>query len=175
LRKIVKEYGYDISEDETKLMFALTHHSNNSEKRENHLKIDGFVELMTKDDIFFKTLDLKPVNQGDMTFGTNFTEKVHLILRNKFINLKEALNIYISRNEEVGPKEFSYVMRKLDLTGLVLTQKEREGIFKKYSNEKGKLNVEGLLCAIVEQENYGNNKGQGPFSGFMDEIKVNEE
>jgi hypothetical protein len=151
---------------------ALTHQSNNSDEPQNCLRIDGFVELMTRDNIYFRTLDLKPGNKAELTFGRNFPEKVHLVLRNKFINLKEAFNIYATRDEEVGPKEFNYVMRKLDLTDLVLTRKERETIFKQYSNDKGKLNVEGLLCAIVEQENNNNIKTMEPYTAFANEIKV---
>ena len=43
LKKIVKQYGYDINEDEAKLIFKLTHNSNKSERYDDYLKMDGFV------------------------------------------------------------------------------------------------------------------------------------
>lgn len=89
LRKIVKEYGFDINEDEANLIFKLTHKSNKSEKETNSLNIDGFIELMTKDDVFYKTLQIgQPKVGSEFTFQKTFSEKVHEILRNKFPRLK---------------------------------------------------------------------------------------
>lgn len=55
----------------------------------DELGIDGFVELMTKDDVYYKTMLLgqNRANQ-DFTFQANFSEKVHEVLRNKFPRLK---------------------------------------------------------------------------------------
>lgn len=43
LQKVVKQYGFDITDDEAKLIFRLTHKSNKSSQKKDQLKIDGFV------------------------------------------------------------------------------------------------------------------------------------
>jgi Ca2+-binding EF-hand superfamily protein len=79
MKRIVREYGYDITDDEAKILFRL------SGTKEESLAIDQFVELMTKENVHFKTLKI------DGTFGRarkNFDEKIHLVLKNKFNLLK---------------------------------------------------------------------------------------
>ena len=44
-------------------------------------------------------------------------------MRNKFIRLKEAFKIYISRGEEVDRERYNYVMKKMDITNLVMSEK----------------------------------------------------
>lgn len=138
--------------------------------------MDGFVELMTKESIYYKTLKLNSQNQGspvEITFSKSFSDKVHQVLRNKFVNLKQAFNIYARRNEDIGKKEYDYVMKKLDLTDLVLTKEERDTIFNKYL-DNGKFNVEGLICAIAQQE-HNNKRSLAPVSNFAGELEVNKE
>lgn len=52
MKKIVKEYGYDVTDDEVRVIFKL------SGSKENYLGIDHFIDLMTKENIHFKTLKL---------------------------------------------------------------------------------------------------------------------
>lgn len=47
---------------------------------------------------------------------------MHLVLRNKFSQLKEAFRIYRMRGEEVDEDKFNYVMKKLDINDLVVTK-----------------------------------------------------
>ena len=89
LRKIVKEYGFDITEDEARLIFRLT----NKNKIDDNdpvqgLKSDGFVELMTKQDVFYKTLRIGQEDPKSPRAVKNFSDKIHTILRNKFAKLK---------------------------------------------------------------------------------------
>ena len=64
LKKIVKEYGFDITEDEAKLIFKLTNR-NTEEKDDSGLTLGGFVDLMTKDDVFYKTLKINNIKQNE--------------------------------------------------------------------------------------------------------------
>lgn len=60
---------------------------------------------MTKDDIFYKTLQIgQAKSDSSPVMEKTFSEKVHEVLRNKFPNLKEAFKIYRQRNEEIGLK-----------------------------------------------------------------------
>lgn len=52
MKNLVKEYGYDITDDEAKIMFRLTG------AKQDGLAIDQFIELMTKENVHFKTLKL---------------------------------------------------------------------------------------------------------------------
>ncbi len=79
MKNIVRQYGYDITEDEAKIIFRL------SGAKQNNLGINQFIDLMTKDNIYFRTLKI------DGAFGkarTHFEEKIHLVLKNKFHQLK---------------------------------------------------------------------------------------
>jgi hypothetical protein len=138
----VKEYGYDVNADEAKLIFKLT-----GNKGEG-LVIDEFVELMTKDNVHFRTLKI-PGNDGK---GRKyFEERVHLVFRNKFDLLKEAFRIYRMRGEDIDESKFHYVMKKLDINDLVVSKAERNNLFERFKEKDGNFNVERLLCAIVEQ------------------------
>ena len=77
---------------------------------------------MTKEDIYYKTLKLNSGSESNEKIS-NFSEKVHTILRNKFPKLKEALKIYISRGEQVDEERYRYVMKKMDITNLVMSEK----------------------------------------------------
>jgi Ca2+-binding EF-hand superfamily protein len=57
LKKIVKEYGYDINDDEASIIFKLT-----TDGKANHLDISSFVELMGRDNVYFRTLSKKLIN-----------------------------------------------------------------------------------------------------------------
>ena len=72
LKKIVKEYGFDITEDEAKLIFKLTNR-NGQEKDENGLTLGGFVDLMTKDDIYYKTLKINNSQENQEGKIDNFS------------------------------------------------------------------------------------------------------
>ena len=128
LKKIVKEYGFDINEDQAKLIFRLTNKDKVSANGEENqmLKVDGFVELMTKQDIFYKTLRLGQGDPKSPRAVKHFSEKVHQILRNKFPKLKQAMKVHQQRKEEIDENVFGYVMKKLDLTNLVMTEEERQ-------------------------------------------------
>ncbi len=92
MKKIVREYGYDVTDDEVKVIFKL------SGSNENYLGIDQFIELMTKENIHFKTLKL------DGAFGKarkHFEEAIHLVFKNKFNQLNEAFRIYRMRGENI--------------------------------------------------------------------------
>lgn len=113
MKKIVREYGYDITDDEAKIIFKLTG------AKEDSLGIDKFIDLMTKENIHFKTLKL------DGTFGKprkHFEEKIHLVFKNKFNQLREAFKIYRMRGEEIDEEKYHYVMKKLDINDLVVSR-----------------------------------------------------
>ena len=63
-------------------------------------------------------------------------------------------------------------MKKLDLTDLVLTKKERDSIYQQFSDEKGLFNVEGLVCAIAEQEHLSKNTFWNP-NDFTKDLEAN--
>ncbi len=65
-------------------------------------------------------------------------------------------------------------MKKLDLTDLVLTQQERDNIYKQFSDEKGLFNVEGLVCAIAEQEHLNKYSKRNP-NDFTKDLDANRE
>lgn len=74
---------------------------------------------MTKENIHFKTLKL------DGTFGKprkHFEEKIHLVFKNKFNQLREAFKIYRMRGEEIDEEKYHYVMKKLDINDLVVSR-----------------------------------------------------
>ncbi len=53
------------------------------------LNVDEFVNLMTKDDVFYHTLQINnSKDKSVITFKKSFSDKVHEVLRNKFPNLK---------------------------------------------------------------------------------------
>jgi Ca2+-binding EF-hand superfamily protein len=52
MKNIVREYGYDVTDDEAKIIFRL------SGAKEDYIAIDQFIELMTKENVHFKTLKL---------------------------------------------------------------------------------------------------------------------
>ena len=131
------------------------------------------MELMTKEDIHFKTLRVGNNVKSFTKPPKLFSDKVHQVLRNKFPKMKEAFEIYTKRKEKVGIQEFNKVMKKMDLNDLVLSEEERSNIFKSYSHE-GNLNVEALLCAIVEDESNRVVKLDKNMD-FLDEVQVNEE
>ena len=90
-----------------------------SGSKQNNLAIDEFIDLMTKDNVYFRTLKI------DGTFGkarTHFEQKIHLVLKNKFHQLKEAFRIYRMRGEEIDYEKFTYVMKKLDINDLVVSK-----------------------------------------------------
>ena len=93
MKSIVKEYGYDISDDEAKLIFKLT-----TGGKKDQLDMADFVELMTKDNVYFRTFKFAKKDKAHAKTD-RFSEKVHLILRNKFNNLQEAFRIFTMRNE----------------------------------------------------------------------------
>jgi hypothetical protein len=79
-----------VGDDEAKLIIKLT----NNQK--DKLDMPSFIDLMTKENIYFKTLKFR--NQSSKnTISCRMSEKVHLVLRNKFVNLKEAFKIYRMR------------------------------------------------------------------------------
>ena len=65
-------------------------------------------------------------------------------------------------------------MKKLDLTDLVLTQQERNNIYKQFSDQKGQFNVEGLVCAIAEQEHSNKFSKRNP-NDFTKDLDANKE
>ena len=81
------------------------------------------MDLMTKDDIYYKTLKINNSQQNEEGRINNFSDKIHTILKKKFIRLKEALKIYTSRGEEVDREKYNYVMKKMDITNLVMTER----------------------------------------------------
>ena len=56
MRKLVKEYGFDVTSSEIDLIFKLSQRQDTA--RAEGLPISGFVELMTKDDVFYNTLKI---------------------------------------------------------------------------------------------------------------------
>jgi len=52
LKDLVNEYGYDINEDEAKLIFRMTGAA-------NHLNLNQFIELMSRDNVHFSTLKIE--------------------------------------------------------------------------------------------------------------------
>ena len=50
MKNVVKTYGYDINDDQAKIMFRL------AGSKEDSLTIDKFIELMAKENVYFKTL-----------------------------------------------------------------------------------------------------------------------
>ena len=77
---------------------------------------------MTKENVHFGTLKI------DGAFGKarqNFEERIHLVFKNKFAQLKEAFRIYRMRGEEIDESKFNYVMKKLDINDLVVSRNER--------------------------------------------------
>lgn len=85
---------------------------------------------MTKEDVYYETLQL-PTN--NITFGQNFAPPVYQVLINKFPSLKQAFKVYQLRNEPISKKEFDYVMKKLDITDLVVPEQERTKIYVRFS------------------------------------------
>jgi Ca2+-binding EF-hand superfamily protein len=75
--------------------------------------------------------------------------KVHIILRNSFVRLKEAMRIYDQQDIPLSEDEFKKVFKKLDLTDLVITQNEIKEIYDKFKCSNGTVNQEKLLCAIA--------------------------
>ncbi len=62
---------------------------------QNQIDLKQFVELMSRDNIFFSTLKL------DGEFGKptiHFEERIHIVVKNKFPKLMEAFKIYRSRD-----------------------------------------------------------------------------
>ena len=59
---------------------------------------------MSKEDIYFKTMRIGSNNKMEEAREKVFSDKVHLILRNKFPKMKEAFEIYTKRKEKVGRK-----------------------------------------------------------------------
>lgn len=129
------------------------------------------MELMTKDNVHFRTLKLNGA------FGqprAHFDESTHLVLRNKFNQIKEAFKIYRMRDEVVDEEKFNYVMKKLDINDLVISKEQRKEIFERFNENNHGFNVERLLCSIVEQE--GTKKPSYPpkLSDFEDNLRANE-
>ena len=60
----------------------------------NELNINQFVNLMTRDNVYFSTLKL----DGNVGPREHFPERVHLVFKNKFNKLMEAFKIYRSRD-----------------------------------------------------------------------------
>jgi hypothetical protein len=75
--------------------------------------------------------------------------KVHLILRNSFVRLKEAMRIYDQQNIPLNENEFRKVFKKLDLTDLVITHSEIKDIYEQFKYPNGVVNQEKLLGAIA--------------------------
>ena len=65
----------------------------------------------------------------------------------------EAFKIYRSRDEPIDQEKFNYVMKKLDINDLVVSQTERQELYDRFKNKHGHFNAEALFCAIIEQQN----------------------
>ena len=142
MQGIVREYGYDVNDDEAKLMIRLTGSS------EDSLPIGKFVQLMTRDNVHYGTLKINGA------FGQprkHFTERIHLIFKNKFNQLREAFRIHTMRQEDVDENRFHAVMKKLDINDLIISPAERQHMYDRFAQD-GSLNVEAMLGAIVEQD-----------------------
>jgi hypothetical protein len=113
MKEMVREYGYDITDDEARLIFRL------SGGQQDGLAMGDFVELMTKDNVHFRTLKL---NGAFGQARRHFDESIHLVIRNKFNQLKEAFRIYRMRGETIDQGKFDYVMKKLDINDLVISR-----------------------------------------------------
>ena len=80
MKKIVKEFGFDANENEVDMLFKLT-----DKNSENGLNIQSFIDLMTKDNVYFNTINIERKHFQDEAF---FSPKIHEVLRNKFYKLK---------------------------------------------------------------------------------------
>jgi len=125
IKKLVKEFGFDVSEDEIRLMLSLT---NNRVQDNVSLGIDEFINLTSRPNIYFETLKLKE-NNTVHDKPRIFNKKVHLILRNSFLRLKEAMRIYDKQGIPLNEEEFRKVFKKLDLTHLVISDSEIREVY----------------------------------------------
>lgn len=73
LKKIVKDFGFDVNQDEAKLIIKLTNRSNNTQSEQNSLNIQSFIQLMTRDDVFYRTLQLNQQSSNHAAFSNNFS------------------------------------------------------------------------------------------------------
>ena len=77
-----------------------------------------FVNLMTKENVYFKTLKLYNKNEMPVSNAYRFTPPDFEVFRNKFAKLKEAFNVY--KGEEIDQQKFEKIMKKLDINDLVV-------------------------------------------------------
>lgn len=147
VKKLVREFGFDVNDDEIKLMLSLT---NNKVHDSVALGIEEFISLTSKPNIFFETLKLKDHKELKDKPRT-FSKKVHLILRNSFLRLKEAMRIYDQQGIPLNEDEFRKVFKKLDLTDLVISDAEIKNVYEQFKHPNGIVNQEKLLCAVAEQ------------------------
>lgn len=71
-------------------MLSLT---NNKITNDIEANIEDFINLTSKPNVYFDTLKIKD-HKALTEKPRHFSKKVHLILRNSFIRLKEAMRIY---------------------------------------------------------------------------------
>jgi len=145
VKKLVREFGFDVNYDEVRLMLSLT---NNRVQDNVALGIDEFINLTSKPNIYFETLKFK--DQKEMRDKPRtFNKKVHLILRNSFLRLKEAMRIYDQQGIPLNEEEFRKVFKKLDLTELVISDSEIREVYEQFTRPNGTVNQEKLLCAVA--------------------------
>ncbi len=97
-KRLIKEYGYDINEHEINLILRLNkvhdREDVQSEKDITGLDMPQFLNLMTKENVYFKTLKLYNENEVPFSSAYKFTPPDFEVFRNKFAKLKEAFNVY---------------------------------------------------------------------------------
>lgn len=81
------------------------------------MNINEFINLITKDNVYFKTLKLNN-NEGSRPSGYRFSPPQFEVFRNKFALLKEAFKVY--KGEPIDSVKFEKVMKKLDINNLVI-------------------------------------------------------
>jgi hypothetical protein len=98
-------------------------HDREGEKSGNGKEVSGldmpqFVNLMTKENVYFKTLKLYNKNELPVSSGYRFAPPDFEVFRNKFAKLKEAFNVY--KGDPIDGQKFEKIMKKLDISDLVV-------------------------------------------------------
>ena len=69
MKNVVKEFGFDVNDDEVDMIFRLTNRN-----AHDGLNINNFIDLMTKENVHFSTISLDRKHFQQQSF---FPPKIH--------------------------------------------------------------------------------------------------